>query len=86
MTPAFAKVMDGAKAGDYRVFAATADQFYAVHVLQVTPPSVAAVRGGRSESIVQKLYGEAVQKSVEDWVAKLRKVHPVQVHLAKVGS
>jgi len=38
------------------------------------------------ESIVQKLYGEAVQKSIEDWIAKLRKIHPVQVYLSRVGS
>ncbi len=85
ITPAFAKVMEGARSGEYRVFAATPDQSYAIHVVQVTPPSAQAYEEVR-ESISQKLYGEAVQKSIEDWIAKLRKVHPVQVYLARVGS
>ena len=85
MTPAFAKAMEGTKGGDYRIFAAAPDQFYAIHVIQVTPPAAQPYDEVR-ESIVQKLYGEAVQKSIEDWIAKLRKIHPVQVYLSRVGS
>jgi parvulin-like peptidyl-prolyl isomerase len=85
MTPAFAKAMEGAKTGDYRVYAAPNDQFYAVHVLNVTPPSAQPYDEVR-EAIVQKLYGEAVQKSIEDWIGKLRKAHPVHVYLSKVGA
>ncbi|MGA8891782.1 MAG: peptidyl-prolyl cis-trans isomerase [Anaeromyxobacteraceae bacterium] len=85
MTPTFAKVMEGARAGDFRVYAAPHDQFYVVHVLNVTPPSAQPFDEVR-EGIVQKLYGEAVQKSVEDWIGKLRKVHPVHVYLSKVGA
>jgi len=85
MTPAFAKVIEGARSGEYRVFVASPEQAYAIHVIQVTPPS-AQPFGEVREAITQKLYGETVQKSIEDWIAKLRKAHPVQVYLARVGS
>ena len=85
MTPAFAKVIEGARSGEYRVFVASPEQAYAIHVIQVTPPSAQPFEEVR-EAITQKLYGEAVQKSIEDWIAKLRKAHPVQVYLARVGS
>jgi hypothetical protein len=38
------------------------------------------------DGITQKLYGEAMQKSIEDLVARLRKVHPVQVYLTRIGG
>lgn len=85
MTPAFAKVMEGARTGDYRVYAAPGNQFYVVHVVQVTPPATQPYEEVR-ESIVQKLFGEMVQKTVEEWIAKLRQVHPVTLYLARVGS
>jgi hypothetical protein len=85
MTPAFAKAMDGAKGGDYRVYAASPSQFYAVHVVQVTPPSLQPFDDVR-EAIGKKLYGEAVQKSIGDWTTKLRKAHQVQVYLTKAGG
>ena len=85
MTPNFAKAMDNAKTGDVRVYAATGDQFYAVKIGEVIPPSAQPYEEAR-EAILQKLYGEAVQKSVEDWIAKLQKVHPVQTYLTRIGS
>ncbi len=86
MTPSFAKAMEGVKGGDYRVWAAPGgDQFYAVHVLNVTPPSTEPYEEVR-ESIGQKLYGEAVQRSMEDWMSKLRKAHKVQVYVTRMGS
>ena len=85
MSPAFARAMDGAKSGDFRVYAASSDQFYAVHVVQVTPPAAQPFEDV-SETITNKLFGEAVQKSLEDWMAKLRKAHQVQVYLTKVGG
>jgi hypothetical protein len=86
MTPSFAKAMEGVKGGDYRVWAAPGgEQFYAVHVLNVTPPSTEPYEEVR-ESIGQKLYGEAVQRSMEDWMSKLRKAHKVQVYVTRMGS
>lgn len=85
MTPAFAKATEGAKAGDVRVYPAPHDQFYAVKVVEVVPPAAQPFEEAR-ESIVQKLYGDAVQKSLEDWFAKLRKIHPVQTYLTRIGG
>jgi parvulin-like peptidyl-prolyl isomerase len=85
MTGAFAKAMEGARSGDYRVFAPSDNQFYAVHVLQVTPPMVQPYEEVR-DTITQKLYGEVMQKSVQDWMTKLRKAHKVDVYLTRMGS
>ncbi len=85
MTPAFAKVMDGAKQGDVRLYAAPGNQFYAVQVFQVTPPTTQPFEEV-ADAISKQLYGEAVQKSVEDWIAKLRKAHPVTMYLTKVSA
>lgn len=85
MTPAFARVVEGTRPGDVRVFAAPGNQFYAVHVLSVTPPTTQPYEEVR-EAIFQKLHGQAVQASIEDWMARLRKAHAVQVHLQRMGS
>jgi hypothetical protein len=85
MTPAFTKAIDGAKAGDYRVYAASSEQFYVVHVLGVVPPAVQPFEEV-SGAITEKLFGEALQKASQEWIAKLRKAHPVQVYLTRIGS
>jgi parvulin-like peptidyl-prolyl isomerase len=85
MSPAFARAMDGAKKGDYRVYAAPNNQFYTVSVVDLVPPSQQPYEEVK-EAIVEKLYGQAVQASIQDWIAKLRKAHPVQVHLARIGT
>ena len=73
-----AKALEGAKTGDYRVYARLAKQFYAVHVIEYIPSSVqpyAEVRG----TMTKKVYGESVQKAGEEYIAKLRKSHDVKV-------
>ena len=85
MKPAFAKAMQGAKRGDSRVFTATEGQHYAVHVIDEIPAREQPYEEAR-ESIMQKLFGEAVTKSIQDWIGKLRKAHPVQVFLVRIGS
>ncbi len=49
------------------------------------PPSVQPLAEVQ-EAIVQKLYGEAVQKAVDDYIAKLRKAHKFELFLARIGS
>jgi parvulin-like peptidyl-prolyl isomerase len=85
MTPTFAKAIEGAKQGDYRTYAASDDQAYAVRLVEVVPPAPQPFEEVR-DGITQKLYGEAMQKSIEDLVARLRKVHPVQVYLTRIGG
>lgn len=85
MTPTFAKAMENARTGDYRVYASPAGQFYAVHVVEMVPPQVQSfdeVKAG----LVDKVFGEAVQHALDDYLARLRKVKPVQVYLTRIGS
>jgi hypothetical protein len=85
MTPAFAKAMQGAKRGDYRVYTAAEGQHFAVHVVDEIPVREQPFEEAR-ESIVKKLFNDAVVRSVEDWAGKLRKAHPVQVFLVRIGN
>ncbi len=85
VTPEFARAIDGARNGDYRVYAASPEQFYAVRLVEVVPPAAQPFEEVR-DGITTKLYGEAVQASINDWVAKLRKVHPVQIYLTRIGG
>ena len=85
LSPDMAKALEGAKSGDYRVLPAADNRFYAVHVIEVIPPSAQPYAEVR-EGIAEKLYGEGLNKAVLDYMAKLRKAHPVQVYLTRVGS
>ena len=47
-----------------------------------TPQPFAEVK----ETIAPKVQGEAFQKSLEEWIAKLRKVHAVKVYITRIVS
>lgn len=85
MPAALVKALDGAKSGDYRVYAPSAEQAYAVHLVEVIPAREQPFEEAR-QGIVEKQFGEQLQKTMEDWLAKLRKAHKVQVFLVRIGS
>jgi hypothetical protein len=85
MPAALAKALDGAKSGDYRVYAPSAEQSYAVHVLEVIPAREQPFEEARG-AIVEKIFGEQLQRTMEDWLVKLRKAHQVKVFLVRIGS
>jgi hypothetical protein len=85
MPAALVKALEGAKTGDYRVYAPAADQAYAVHLLEVIPSREQPYEEARS-AIAEKLFGEQLQRAMDDWLAKLRKGHKVQVFLVRIGS
>jgi hypothetical protein len=85
LTPELSKALEGAKTGDYRVYAASPKHFYAVHVIEYIPSSMQPYAEVR-EAMAKKVFGESVQKAVEDYIAKLRKSHDVKVFLARIGS
>jgi hypothetical protein len=85
LTPGLTKALEGAKTGDYRVYASGANQFYAVHVVEYIPPSAQPYAEVR-EAIATRVYGESIQKAAEEYIAKLRKAHDVKVFLTRIGS
>jgi parvulin-like peptidyl-prolyl isomerase len=80
-----ADVLSGARAGDHRLYAGPASQFYAVHVVDVVSPReqpLEEVRGKIEESI----FYEGLNAAVKDWAGKLRKATDVQVFITRIGS
>jgi parvulin-like peptidyl-prolyl isomerase len=73
------------KKGDYRLYAGAENQFYAIHVLEVTPPAPQAFDEVK-EGLGQRVFGEALGAAIKDWAGKLRKARDVQVYLTRIGS
>jgi hypothetical protein len=85
MPAALVKALEGAKSNDYRVYAAAPDQAWAVHLLEVIPSKAQPYEEAR-QGIGERLFGEAVQKNLQDWIGKIRKAHSVQVFLVRIGN
>ena len=79
------RTVDAAKAGDLRLYASPEGYSYAVQVLEVIPPQPTPLAQER-KAIAQKLFGDKVGKSVEEWGMKLRGASRVQVYLADQGK
>lgn len=71
-----------AKTGDVRLYPSPDGQFYALAVQEVVPPAARPYDEVRQE-IAGKLYGEKLNKSIEDYAAKLRAASKVSVYLKK---
>ncbi|MFO0581396.1 MAG: peptidyl-prolyl cis-trans isomerase [Anaeromyxobacter sp.] len=84
MTEELRKLLDGAKPGDVRLYG-EADQFFAVRVADVTPPSQQPFDQVEAE-ITKKLYVDAVGKAIQDYADKLRSVFPVKVFITRIGA
>jgi len=78
-------VLTGAKAGDYRLYSAPGDQYYVLYVKDESPSTEEPYKDAR-ERIAKKLFGEKLNKSVEDWAAKLRAAHQVHVYITGIGK
>ncbi|HEY6007345.1 MAG TPA: peptidyl-prolyl cis-trans isomerase [Geobacteraceae bacterium] len=78
------RAVDGAKGGDFRLYASPEGYFYAVTVVDVIPPQPSPLERER-KTIAQKVFGEKVGKAMEDWGAKLRAASTVKVYLTDQG-
>jgi len=58
---------------------------YAIHVIEVIPPSVKPLESVKPV-ISGQLQGEKLNKLIADYAAKLRQAHDVKVYLTKVGA
>jgi parvulin-like peptidyl-prolyl isomerase len=72
----------GAKAGEFRLFAAGDGPFYVLAVQEVLAPTPKAYDEVRDE-IAKALYGEKLRKNADEYIAKLRAASRVQIYLEK---
>jgi parvulin-like peptidyl-prolyl isomerase len=79
-----AKALEGARAGDVRVLS-TEGQHYAVLVVEATPPRQQPIDEVRP-AIKERVFGEALSRSVEDWFKKLRAGRTVEIYLEQLGG
>ena len=77
------KVLTGAKAGEYRVYASPEGPVYALAVQAVVAPTPQPYDQVREE-IAKKLYFEKRKKAVESYAAKLRTRSKVETYLTRV--
>jgi parvulin-like peptidyl-prolyl isomerase len=80
-----ARVLQGARTGDVRLWQKSEAEAYAVSVLEAIPASHRPFEEARGE-IGKKLFAESLGKAIRDWGAKLRKVRDVKVYLTRIGS
>lgn len=84
LPPALAAALTGARAGEYRLYAAGAAETYVLKVLEQTPPEtqpLAAVR----DQIIQKLREEKLARGIAEYSGKLRAARGVEVLIARVA-
>jgi parvulin-like peptidyl-prolyl isomerase len=80
-----AEALAGAKVGDHRLYADPAQQFYAVHVVEIVPPQEQPYEEVRSK-IEDVLFYDQINADLKDFAGKLRKASDVKVFITKIGS
>jgi hypothetical protein len=82
---ALQKVLAGAKAGDFRLYAAEDGTAYALRVVDETPAAPQPYTEVR-EVIVRGVFAEKLGKAIEEWSKKLRAAHEVNVFVTRIGE
>lgn len=80
-----AKALAGAGSGDYRIYAAPADQFYVVRVVENLPPRVEPYAEAR-EAVARAVFDEKLKLAIKDYADKLRAARDVEVFITRIGS
>ncbi|BDG09220.1 hypothetical protein AMPC_23330 [Anaeromyxobacter paludicola] len=81
-----AKVLSGAKNGEYRLFSsADGAEHYAVRVVEQVPPSVQPYADAR-EKLARELESEKIAAGLRDYAARLRKVQKVDVLITRIAG
>jgi len=70
-----ATLLSTAKKGDYRLYPGPENQFYVVHVVELTPSTVQPFEEAR-QAVYDKLFPDQLNLAIADWAAKLKKAHP----------
>ncbi|MBI4699522.1 MAG: peptidyl-prolyl cis-trans isomerase [Nitrospirae bacterium] len=72
------KAVSGAKAGDFRFYAGPEGYFYALYIENVLPSSAMKLDEVRRD-IAKIIFNDKLERSVDDWVDKLKKVYKVKI-------
>jgi parvulin-like peptidyl-prolyl isomerase len=84
LPPELAKALQGAKEGDYRLYAGEG-QSYVVQVVQEFPPGHQPLESVQ-KPIFDRLFGEKVQKAIDGWADKVRPHHEVELFVVKASE
>jgi len=84
MTAELAKALAGVKKGDLRLHAAPEGQ-YVIQVVGVTPSEVRPFDEVRGE-VADKLKREKLNRTLEDWISRLRRARDVKVYITGIGT
>lgn len=77
-------ILASAKQGDYRLYSAQ-EGHYVVQVVEYTAPTVQKYQDAR-EAIGEKVFEEKVNRSIQDFAAKLKKAYKPKVLITKLGN
>lgn len=81
---ALMKTLSGARAGDYRVYAAGKAEAYVVRVAERIPPSSQPYPEVR-EKIAKKLFADKLASALQEYSDRLRKAQPVEVLIMRIA-
>jgi parvulin-like peptidyl-prolyl isomerase len=79
------KALAGASTGDYRMYAASADQFYVIRVVENLPPRVEPYAEAR-EAAARAVFDAKGKAGVKDYADKLRAAGNVEIFITRIGS
>ncbi|ABC82838.1 peptidyl-prolyl cis-trans isomerase [Anaeromyxobacter dehalogenans] len=80
-----AGALASAQVGDYRMHQGPRGQGYVVLVVSRTDPQVQPYEEARKD-IQKKLFGQALNRAVTDWAAKLRAAHDIETFITRIGN
>jgi hypothetical protein len=75
----------GSATGEYRLYAASDAQHYAIHVVASIPPKVQPYAEVR-EPVATAVYDEKLLQAIKDYADKLRAAREVEVFITRIGS
>lgn len=79
------KALAGATPGEYRMYESPEGHVYVLYVQDLAPSRQEAFENVKND-ISRKLFSEKLNKSVEDWAAKLKETADIRRYLADTGN
>jgi parvulin-like peptidyl-prolyl isomerase len=79
------KAVAGSSNGDYRMYAASGDQFYVIRVVENHPPRVEPYAEAR-EVAARAVFDDKVKTAIKDYAGKLRAAGNVEIFITRIGN
>ncbi|MEW6602118.1 MAG: peptidyl-prolyl cis-trans isomerase [Nitrospirota bacterium] len=76
------KVVSGARTGDIRLYTSPENHYYVLYIQEVFPSQPLPFEDFR-EQISKEIFTDKLNKSIEDWAAKLREFYEVKIYLTE---